>query len=90
MNASCQQENGKFETDCFQILSPDIIQLCNIMLLVDWLQVNVFFIVRTHQRMTIAADISFVTFSHHVGGGKFLRNTIHSVLTKFSNCKIAI
>ena len=31
-----------FETDCFQILSPDILQLCNVMLLVDWLQVNVF------------------------------------------------
>ena len=42
MNASCQQENGKFETDCFQILSPDKSQLCNVMLLVDWLQVNVF------------------------------------------------
>ena len=41
MNASCQQENGKFETDCFQILSPDILQLCNVMLLVDWLQVKV-------------------------------------------------
>ena len=25
-----------------QILSPDILQLCNVMLLVDWLQVNVF------------------------------------------------
>ena len=50
MNASCQQENWKFETDCFQILSPDILQLCNVMLLVDWLQVN-FFTVWTHQRM---------------------------------------
>ena len=35
--------NGKFETDCFQILSRDILQLCNVMLLVDWLQVNVVF-----------------------------------------------
>ena len=31
------------ETDCFQILSPDVLQLCNVMLLVDWLQVNDFF-----------------------------------------------
>ena len=31
-----------FEIDCFQILSPDILQLCNVMLLVDWLQVNGF------------------------------------------------
>ena len=36
-------ENWKFEKDCFQILSPDIIQLCNVMLLVDWLQENDFF-----------------------------------------------
>ena len=35
-------ENWKFETDCFQILSPDILQLCNVMLLVDWLQENDF------------------------------------------------
>ena len=34
--------NRKFETDCFQILSPDILQLCNVMLLVDWLQENDF------------------------------------------------
>ena len=53
MNASCQQENGKFETDCFQVLSRDILQLCNVMLLVDWLPVNVFFIVGTHQRMAL-------------------------------------
>ena len=35
-------ENWKFETDCFPILSPDILQLCNAMLLVDWLQENDF------------------------------------------------
>ena len=32
----------------FQILSPDILQLCNVMLLVDWLQVNVFFLQFEH------------------------------------------
>ena len=47
MNASCQQKNWKFETDCFQILSPDILQLCNVMLLVDWLQVNFFYSLNT-------------------------------------------
>ena len=31
-------ENWKFETDCIQILSSDILQLCNLMLLLDWLQ----------------------------------------------------
>ena len=36
------RELKEFETDCFQIFSPDILQLCNVMLLVDWLQVNVF------------------------------------------------
>ena len=30
-------ENWKFETDCFQILYPDKLQLCNVMLLVDCL-----------------------------------------------------
>ena len=36
-------ENLKFETDCCQILTPDILQLCNVTLLVDWLQENDFF-----------------------------------------------
>ena len=44
-------ENWKFETDCFQILFPDISQLCNVMLLVDWLQENDFFTVWTHKSM---------------------------------------
>ena len=30
----------KFETDGVQILSSDIVQLCNVMSLVDWLQEN--------------------------------------------------
>ena len=33
-------ENLQFETDCFEILSPDILQICNVML--DWLQENDF------------------------------------------------
>ena len=57
MNASCQQENGKFETDCFQVLSPDIFKLRNVMLLVDWLQVNVFLY---YSLNTLKNDILFM------------------------------
>ena len=42
-------EKWKFETDCFQILPPDILQLCNVMLLVDWLQENDFYSLNTQK-----------------------------------------
>ena len=39
MNASSQQRTESLKQIAFRI-SPDILQLCNIMLLVDWLQEN--------------------------------------------------
>ena len=41
LHASKRTESLK-QIAFFQILSPDILQLCNVMLQVDWLQVNVF------------------------------------------------
>ena len=38
--------------------------------------------------MTIAADISFVTFSHNDGGGEFLRNTIILSSLNFPTAKL--
>ena len=75
--------------------NADILQLCNVMLLVDWLQESDFLLfehtkewhsfhvymttsvsaydkfkitLNDYSRMTIAADISIVTFFHNVGG----------------------
>ena len=46
-------ENWKFETNCPQILSLDILQLCNVMLLVDgYKKMFFYFIVWTQKRMT--------------------------------------
>ena len=57
------------------VQKADILQLCNVMLLVDWLQLSDFLLFEHTKEwhsilhwMTIAADISFVTFSHNVGG----------------------
>ena len=68
-------ENWKFETGCFQILFPDIIQLCNVMLLVDWLQENDFLQFEhtkewyfSHVYMTTpvsAYDINYITLNDY-------------------------
>ena len=42
-----QAKNRKFETDCFQFLSPDILQLCYVMLLADWQQKMTFYSLNT-------------------------------------------
>ena len=42
INASCQQRTESLKTDGFQILSSDILQLSNVILLVDWQRENDF------------------------------------------------